>query len=139
MPGRWIIRCCYASLLLSLLFLVPNLVTARSTGIPQSSSNPDQHDYALIYGTIWGPEDHPVPGVPVKIRRAQDKKAKWELVSNSRGEFAQRVPAGREDYVVEADVKMPKGQPKPQAQVHIDNDERQDMSIHLTKEELPRH
>lgn len=139
MPGRSIIRPCYASLLLLLLLLVPGHVTARSARIPQSSSNSDKNDYALIYGTIWGPDDHPVPGVPVKIRRAQDKKAKWELVSNSRGEFAQRVPAGREDYVVEADIKMPKGQPKPQTQAHIDNDERQDISIHLTKEELPRH
>jgi hypothetical protein len=122
-----------------LLIFAPNLVTARNARIPQSSSNSGTHDYALIYGTVWGPDDHPVAGVPIKIRRAQDKKAKWEQVSNSRGEFAQRVAAGREDYVVEADIKMPKGQPKPQTQAHIDNDERQDVSIHLTKEELSHH
>jgi hypothetical protein len=133
------LRAGYASLLLSLLILAPNVLTAHNARIPQSSSNPSKQNYALIYGTVWGPEGHPVAGVPIKIRRAQDKKAKWDLVSDSHGEFAQRVAAGREDYVVEADIKMPKGQPKPQTPVHIDSDERQDVSIHLTKEELSPH
>jgi hypothetical protein len=137
-PGVSLIRAGYASVLLSLLIFAPNVVTARNPLIPQSSSHPSKYDYALIYGTVWGPDSHPVAGVPVKIRRAQDKKAKWELVSDSHGEFAQRVPPGAQDYIVEADIKMPKGQPKPQAQAHIDNNERQDISIHLTKEELPR-
>lgn len=139
MPAVPRIRACYASILLFWLVQVFPFATARSAAFPQSSSNPDQHDYALIYGTVWGPDDHPVAGVPIKIRRASDKKFKWDRISDSNGEFAQRVPAGREDYIVEADVKTPKGQPKPQATVHIDNDERQDIGIHLTKEELSRH
>jgi hypothetical protein len=131
------IRAFYRLAPLSCLILFSSFVIARNTASPQSSSNPNKHDYALIYGTIWGPEGQPVPGVPIKIRRASDKKPKWELVSNSTGEFAQRVPAGTEDYAVEADIKMPKGQAKPQVTVHIDNDERQDIGIHLTQEELP--
>jgi hypothetical protein len=131
--GSSLLRACYASLLFLLLAFASNV-----TAIPQSSSHPSKYDYALIYGTVWGPDSHPVAGVPIKIRRAHDKKAKWELVSDSHGEFAQRVPPGTDDYVIEADIKMPKGQPKPQAQAHIDNNERQDISIHLTKEELPR-
>lgn len=139
MPGGRRIRVRYASTLLFWLALVLPFATASSAAFPQSSSNPNKHDYALIYGTVWGPDDHPVAGVPIRIRRASDKKFKWDRVSDNNGEFAQRVPAGREDYVVEADIKMPKGQPKPQATVHIDNDERQDIGIHLTKEELSRH
>ncbi len=95
-------------------------------------------DYALIYGTVWGPDDRRVPGVPIKIRRASDKKAKWELLSDSSGEFAQRVPVGAQDYVIQADIKMPKGQPKPEVTVHIDDNEREDTSLHLTQQELPR-
>ena len=49
-------------------------------------------NYALIYGTVWGPDNTPAAGVPVSIRRASDKKPKWQLVSDRRGEFAQRVP-----------------------------------------------
>ncbi len=48
-------------------------------------------------------------GVPIKIRRATDKKAKWELVSDSNGEFAQRVPPGKMDYIIQADIKTAEG------------------------------
>lgn len=88
--------------------------------------------YALIFGTVWDKNDIPVYGVVVKIRPVDKKKAKWELMSDHAGEFAQRVPAGKADYVVWADVKTPKGTPKPQKTVHIENDERVDISLHLT-------
>jgi len=118
-----------------LLVLGASLAGARSAWPPQSSPAA-RKDYALIYGTVWGPDDHPVAGVPIKIRRTSDKKAKWELVSDHNGEFAQRVPIGTYDYVIEADIKMPKGQPKPQTTAHIDNNERTDVGLHLTKEML---
>jgi len=114
------------------------LLFASTRAFPQHSAQSAKQDYALIYGTVWGPDDRPVAGIPVSIRRSGDKKPKWQLTSDNRGEFAQRVPAGEDDYIVEADVKTPKGQPKPQATVHITGDERQDMSLHLTKEQLPR-
>lgn len=88
-------------------------------------------DYALIYGTVWSPDNAPVAGVPVTIRRSTDKKPKWQLVSDRRGEFAQRVPPGKQDYIVEAEIKTPKGQPRPQVTVQIDDDERKDISLHL--------
>jgi hypothetical protein len=98
-----------------------------------SSAKAAKQDYALIYGTVWGPDDHTVAGVPVSIRRASDKKPKWELVSDGRGEFAQRVPVGNQDYIVQAEIKTPKGRPKPEVAVHIDDNERKDISIHLSK------
>ena len=130
-----LLRACSASALLLLLLSASPLAIARNA-TPQSS-NPSKNDYALIYGTVWGPDNHSVAGVPIKIRRAIDKKPKWELTSDRNGEFAQRVPAGGQDYIIEADIKMPKGQPKPQVKTHIEDNERQDVSIHLTKEELP--
>jgi hypothetical protein len=39
-------------------------------------------DYALIFGTVWGPDDRPVYGVEVKIRVAGEKKARWKVISN---------------------------------------------------------
>jgi hypothetical protein len=135
LSGKSFIRACYASAFL-LLFSAAPLAVAHNAPSPQSS-NPSKNDYALIYGTVWGPDNHSVAGVPIKIRRATDKKPKWELTSDRSGEFAQRVPAGGQDYIIEADIKMPKGQPKPQVKTHIEDNERQDVSIHLTKEELP--
>jgi hypothetical protein len=89
-------------------------------------------DYALIYGTVWGPDNTPAAGVPVSIRRATDKKPKWQLVSDRRGEFAQRVPPGKQDYIIVADIKVPKGEPKPQVSVAIDDNERKDVGLHLS-------
>jgi hypothetical protein len=103
--------------------------------VPAVEQQEQPKDYALIIGTVWGPDNRPVAGIPIKIRRATDKKAKWELVSNSRGEFAQRVPPGGQDYIIQADIKTPKGQPKPEITVKIDDNERKDVGLHLT--ELP--
>ena len=89
--------------------------------------------YALIFGTVYGPDNRSVYGVRIKIRPASGKKAKWELTSNHQGEFAQRVPAGEGDYVVWADVKTRNGSPPPEVKVHIQNDERQDIGLHLTE------
>ena len=88
-------------------------------------------DYALIYGTVWTADDRPAVGVPITIRRSGDNKPKWKLVSDRRGEFAQRVPPGKDDYIVQADIKVPKGEPKPEITVKIDNNEREDVSLHL--------
>ena len=98
-----------------------------------SGKNKTKADYALISGTVWTADDRPAYGVPVKIRRADDKpkKVRWELMSDHSGEFAQRVPPGQADYIIWADIKMKKGQPKPETRVHIDNDERVDTSLHL--------
>ena len=96
--------------------------------------------YAVIAGTVWGPDDRPVYGVTVRIRRSTDKpkKIRWEVYSDHMGEFAQRVPAGEADYVLWADLKGVKaadGKPLRLAQevtVHIYNEEREDTGLHLT-------
>jgi hypothetical protein len=93
--------------------------------------------YGLIFGTVWGPDDRPVYGVKVKVRRAREKKARWELNSDHNGEFAVRVPAGPEDYVVWIDqkgIKLLSGKQLHLLQdvkVHIENDERSDIGLHL--------
>lgn len=84
--------------------------------------------YALLFGTLYGPDQRPVYGAKIKIRRADQKKAKWEIFSNHQGEFAQRVPAGKADYIITADVK---GNPKPELTVHVDNDERKDFVLRI--------
>jgi hypothetical protein len=100
----------------------------------QAPHGKKQAPYALLFGTIWGPNQHPLPGVEIHIRRSIDKKARWDLVSNSTGEFAQRVPVGKMDYVVWTDIKEKK---KPtrhvETNVHVENDERVDFGLHLTE------
>ena len=95
--------------------------------------------YAVIAGTVWGPDNRPVYGVTVKIRRSTDKphKVRWEVYSDHMGEFAQRVPAGEGDYILWADLKNVKsadGKPlrlPQEVTVHIYNEEREDTGLHL--------
>ena len=113
--------------------IVPNIAASA----PQKLKPTDR--YALIFGTVWGPDDHPVYGVTVKIRRARDKKPRWEVTSDHVGEFAQRVPAGTSDYEVWVDlkgVKTKSGERLHLAQkvaVHVEYDERVDIGLHLTR------
>ena len=124
--------------LFSLLLIVLLLPAFTAPKALLAASKPKTKPYALIAGTVWGPDDRPVYGIPVKIRRAKDKKPKWQVVSDHMGEFAQRVPAGEADYILSADLKGVKtadGQPVRLVQevtVHIYNDEREDTGLHLT-------
>jgi len=101
------------------------------------AQNTKHKPYALIFGTVWGPDDRPVFAVRVRIRRESEKKAQWELYSDHNGEFAQRVPAGQADYVIWADLKGYKPQNGKQLQegqevrVHVESDERVDTGLHL--------
>jgi hypothetical protein len=116
------------------LVTAPNGVVARADD--QSKSKKSPPPYALIFGTLWDAQNRPIQGVRIKIRRDDQKKAKWELVSDRRGEFAQRVPAGKADYFIWADIKPKKGQKdfKPvETKAHIENDERIDIGLHLTE------
>ncbi len=95
--------------------------------------------YALIFGTVWDSENHAVYGVHVQLRRANEKKVRWEAYSDHRGEFAFRVPSGRADYEMVADTRsikslknnnLTKAEP---VKIHVEFDERVDTGLHLTK------
>jgi hypothetical protein len=124
---------------LAVLFLSALLATVLPGTIEASDQGSrNAKPYALIFGSVFDPEGHTLYGVKVKIRRADEKKARWELFSNHTGEFAQRVPPGPADYVVWADVKGYKladgrrVQPGPDVKVHIEADERSDIGVHLS-------
>lgn len=101
--------------------------------------------YALIFGTAYGPDDRPLYGVKITIRSQTKKRPNWDLMSDHRGEFAQRVPPGPSDYLVhgEAEYAPVGGDGKPQlskkkrlkgeTKVHVESEERLDISVHLTE------
>jgi hypothetical protein len=125
---------------LLIVLLLPNLSSQNGLiAAPKSKDKDKDKPYALIAGTVWGPDDRPVYGVTVKIRRATDKakKVRWQLYSDHMGEFAQRVPPGESDYIIWADLKGFKpsdGKPLHLVQpvtVHVYNEEREDTGLHL--------
>lgn len=70
-----------------------------------SPSKPGKTKYShkndfLIRGTVFNDKALSAPGVQLRIRRAGDKKFRWESYTNSRGEFAVRVPQGSEYEMV---------------------------------------
>lgn len=109
---------------------------------PVAAKDDHTKPYGLIFGTAYGPDDRPMYGVRVTIHLAGHRSPHWELMSDHRGEFAQRVPPGPSDYEITGEAVIvpivdgkPKASKKKQlkgsAKVHLDKDERQDIGLHL--------
>jgi hypothetical protein len=106
-PREWIIVLCTAALLAPCA-LALGLVQDPASQQPQtpaspapaaSTSKPVKKKYShaddfLIRGTVFNDKALSAPGVQLRIRRAGEKKFRWESYTNSRGEFAMRVPQG---------------------------------------------
>jgi len=117
--------------------------------LPQPAATKDkpqkEKPYALIFGTAFGPNDRPLYGVKITIRPQKKKRPSWDLISDHRGEFAQRVHPGPGDYLVHGEAEYaPVGEDgKPQlskkvrlkgeTRVHVGSEERLDISLHLTE------
>jgi hypothetical protein len=116
-------------------------LTCSFFSLPATAGDQPKH-YAVIFGTAYGPDDRPIYGVKVTIHPEGQKHPAWELFSDHRGEFAQRVPPGPGDYlatgVVEVEL-VENGKPQKskkkrltgEAKVHVAGEEERDLSLHL--------
>jgi hypothetical protein len=71
-------------------------VPAAAPSKPAKQKYNHANDF-LIRGTVFTDKALSFPGVQLRIRRAGEKKFRWESYTDSRGEFAVRVPQGS-DY-----------------------------------------
>jgi hypothetical protein len=76
---------------------------------PAAPSKPGKQKYShandfLIRGTVFDEKALSFPGVELRIRRVGEKRFRWDTSTNSRGEFAVRVPQGA-DYEMVVRVK----------------------------------
>jgi len=76
---------------------------AVTPGKPAKKKYNHANDF-LIRGTVFTDKALSFPGVQLRIRRAGERKFRWESYTNSRGEFAIRVPQGA-DYELLVRVK----------------------------------
>jgi hypothetical protein len=84
----------------------------------------------LVRGTVFTPGGLALPGAELHIRRASEKKFRWNDVANSRGEFAIRVKMGA-DYEVVAHAKGYQDQSVP---VNASTGERfKDLVFHMQR------
>jgi hypothetical protein len=113
---------------------------AQEAAKPPASPTPySRAPYAVIFGTVWDPDNRAVYGLHVQLRRAGEKKVRWEAYSDHRGEFAFRVPPGKTDYELSIDPKSLKALKnkgltnREPVKVHVEYDEQVDTGLHLTK------
>jgi hypothetical protein len=77
--------------------------TSQAPAVTPSKPGEKKHSHVndfLIHGTVFTDKALSFPGVQLRIRRAGEKKFRWESYTNSRGEFAVRVPQGSEYEMV---------------------------------------
>jgi len=80
--------------------------SSQSQPTGQEGSNNQQRVLPfLILGTVFNEAGYAFPGVEVRIRRKGEKKFRYGMYTNWRGEFAVRVPVGIEYEVVVAQKK----------------------------------
>jgi len=115
--SQWMTILCTAALVASLSAAfgraqeaVPapsSAATPQAPAVPPSKPAKKKYSHAndfLIRGTVFTDKALSFPGVQLRIRRAGEKKFRWESYTNSRGEFAVRVPQGS-DYELVVRVK----------------------------------
>jgi hypothetical protein len=94
----------------------------------QNASSLHAHDF-LVFATVFTDQGFALPGARVRVRRADEKKAKWEATSDRRGEFAVRVPEGAEyEMTVEATGFKPETR-----KIDAREDTRTDLTIRMDK------
>jgi len=77
----------------------PAASPAPVPGKPQKQKYSHANDF-LIIGTVFDPKGYAFPGAELRIRRSSEKKYRWDGYTNSRGEFAVRVPQGSDYEIV---------------------------------------
>jgi hypothetical protein len=100
--------------------------------LPASSADKEKNDHALLMGSVFTSDGLSLPGIRVSVKRKDDKKPRWRAVSDRRGEFALRLPAGAGTYEVTTTSKEFESQTKT---VEFRGAERVDVFFRLARKE----
>lgn len=98
---------------------------AKSSPNPGRSKNSSQP--FIVFGTVFTAQGFALPGAEVRLRRAGEKKDRWQARSDSRGEFAFRVPL---DLEYELSVKAAGFEPEAR-KVDARQGNRTDLTLRL--------
>jgi len=111
------------------------LVTGAASNLTVAAAKEKKEvePYCLLAGSSFNQKGFSLSGVTILVEMRSEatprvKKRKWELVSSPRGEFAVRLPAGRNSFLVTATKK---GYKPVQKTVEFANDERQDIVLNM--------
>jgi hypothetical protein len=88
--------------LLGLFYAAGAIFAFEPAGGAQNSSGSHAHDF-VIFVTVFTERGFAFPGARARVRRAEEKKFRWEAMSDHQGELAFRVPRGEEyEMTIEA-------------------------------------
>ena len=127
-----------ASSLPRLLSLALVLVTLFAAALLAGKERPK---YALIYGSVFDDQGFALRGARIVVTQAsaesarnspEREKRRWVGVSDARGEFAIRVPAGKGNYAVGVEAAGFSAEPKT---VEIKAEERVDVLFRMVRVE----
>jgi hypothetical protein len=88
--------------LVGLAWLAGAAFAVEPPGAAQSSTNSHTRIF-VIFTTVFNDQGFAFPGARARVRRSDQKKYRWEGVSDHQGEVAFRVPPGAEyELIIEA-------------------------------------
>ena len=93
---------CLTTALAGLIWLAGATFAFEPAGGAQNSSGSHAHDY-VIFATVFTDRGFALTGARARVRRSEEKKFRWEAMSDRQGELAFRVPQGAEyEMAIEA-------------------------------------
>jgi carboxypeptidase family protein len=108
------------------------LVALLVCGLLSSAAGKKPEPYAVVAGTVFREDGFSLPGASVTLLpKDAPKGKKLEAVSDARGEFAFRVPAGAAAYVVKA---ARKGFQPAEKEASVSGEGRVDVTLILSAE-----
>lgn len=88
--------------LAGLVWLAGAMFAFEPAGGAQNSTGSHAHDY-VIFVTVFTDRGFALTGARARVRRSEEKKFRWEGMSDHQGEVAFRVPQGAEyEMTIEA-------------------------------------
>jgi hypothetical protein len=103
MHVRWVVALWAAALLAPIVFLTSAAPSSQPQSSSSSKNGKQKYSHAndfLIRGTVFTDKALSFPGVQLRIRKVAENKFRWQDQTNSRGEFAIRVPQGAQYEIV---------------------------------------
>ena len=114
------------SLIISLLALVwsAGAVSVPAAAQPQTGSH--AHDF-VIFATVFTDRGFALPGARVRVRRVDERKFRWQAMSDHRGELGIRVKQGAE-YELTIDARGFKPQTR---KIDAREGDREDLTLQM--------
>jgi len=115
-----------------LLLIVATRMERSLLGTPKEKDKQPQ-PFALLVGTCFDENGFSLPGaeVIIQLMPSESGTKKWERFSSPRGEFAVRLPAGKNSFKVTASKN---GFQPAEKTVSFEGEERLDLMLHLQRE-----